>query len=246
MRALRFYLRSVASGWKLLNGVLSGVLTFVGFLGLCGIVIVARVNHWPSWVLVSALCLAVLITFGAGAYRVWDETDRTLTARTEAPPIAAPADPRPDGSEPFQAPGDAELEVILDREEIHPFQWKANIVELKVTVRNRTGKTKHIAGPFEWMIDGPINWDGVHDADVTRERYAREQRRQSLVGELGPYEVITGWVATVLPHQPEGGVGGFTFTIEDELGTRYFLRRERRGGRLPHDSPAAQTAGPAE
>ena len=133
---------------------------------------------------------------------------------------------------PFEAPRDAELRITLDREEIHPFQWKANIVELKLSVQNRTDRTKYLPGPLEWTIDGPTDWGQAHDVDVHREQHALQRRRQDLVGTIPPREAVTGWVSVVLPHQPTGGVGSYTLTLEDELGTQYRLRKERRGSRL--------------
>jgi hypothetical protein len=135
----------------------------------------------------------------------------------------------------FQAPEDAELEIVMEREEFHPFQFKANFLEAKIRVRNKTPKTKYIKHT-QWEIDPPE--DNVHnyitDIEVHRALHALKERRPpELHGIIAPNDTIAGWLHIALPHQPWGGIGGFAVTIEDELGVQYVLRRDRRGGRDP-------------
>jgi hypothetical protein len=62
------------------------------------------------------------------------------------------------------------------------------------------------------------------------ESWTVRRRRPALVATFPPRESVTGWVSQAIPLQPSGGVGAYTFTLSDELGTLYTLRRERRGG----------------
>lgn len=131
---------------------------------------------------------------------------------------------------PFDTPLDADLGIMLEREQFHPFQYKAIIAEVQVSIRNRTDKPKYLMH-FKWEMDGPLNKDW-QDIEVQRERYTLELRRQRLPGTLGPWESVRGWLVTALPHQPSGGVAGYTLSLEDEIGTQYSIRRDRRGGRI--------------
>jgi hypothetical protein len=137
---------------------------------------------------------------------------------------------------PFETARDADLSVVLEREEFHPFQLKALLLVLKLRVVNRTDKTKYL-GPIRWQIDPP-DIDGapaagwMPDIDVLREKAELEKRQPNqLAGVIGPSDQITGRLVMALPHQPWGGVGGYTITLEDELAASYTLRRERRGRR---------------
>ena len=243
MRVAGFVWRSLRRGGKWLLATIGLLLLVAGALDLVGVTVSWKVADWPAWLVVQLVCAVFLITFTVGAYREWDNADRALVSARTQQPQSTPTDtprPRRGGSADdvaFQAPDDAELE-IYGREEIHPFEWKANLLELRVTVHNLTGKIKHLASPFTWTIDGVEEDVGEAvdifpraDIAVGRELHALELRRPPLVSMIPAGDTVTGWVFTALRHEPWGGVGGYTFTVEDELGTQYRLRKERRGGR---------------
>jgi hypothetical protein len=175
----------------------------------------------PVFAILALLCLvAILIR------RMWTERRRSQQ------PVATPP---PSGTAiRFTAPDDAELVIFLDREEFHPFQYEAILLEAKFRVENMTDKTKHIMGTT-WAMDPAKDGGGMPmGIEVHRAVYALQQQRPpQLHGTIAPKDTISGWAHVALPWQPWGGVGGYTVTIEDEVGTQYVLRRERRGGREP-------------
>jgi len=138
----------------------------------------------------------------------------------------------------FSAPTDAELEVTIETEEFHPFEYKAILLEVKVSVRNLTNKMKYMK--VMWNIDNPRDgqytaWQG--DIEVDRALHALAKKRSpELPGTVRPGDSIAGWLFAPLPHQPRGGIGGYTLTIEDEVGAQYVLRRDRRGERANEPS----------
>ena len=70
----------------------------------------------------------------------------------------------------------------------------------------------------------------VTDIEVHRALHAlQEKRPPELHGIIAPNDTLIGRVHVALPHQLWGRIGGFTVTIEDEVGTQYVLRRDRRG-----------------
>jgi len=138
----------------------------------------------------------------------------------------------------FSAPDGADLEISLVREEFHPFEYKAILLEAKIEILNRTTKTKYV-GPFaiESPTGGGLN---IHDIDVSRAIYRlKEKKPPELHGVIGPEDTLSGWLHASLPHQPWGGIGEYSIKMEDEMGTQYTLRRERRGSR---ERPSSQSA----
>jgi len=131
----------------------------------------------------------------------------------------------------FSAPEDAELEIVLEREEIRPFKFLANLVELKVRVRNLTDKPKHL-DRWGWTVqsgeaepDTPPFWD----ADAMREAHEAAQRQHTMPSKLGPLDTTSGWIATAIPHEVSGRVGAYNVYAKDELGATYILLMPRRG-----------------
>ena len=173
-----------------------------------------------------------------GTTTTWEETrrgqDATVTPETVAAKVHVPQ-PGQERPVPFSAPPDAELEISLGHEEFHPFEWKAILLEAKIVIRNKTTKMKYTTRGVRWEIDPPEDGQSsgwMSDIDVLRAREKLKERRfPELHGTIGPLDSIAGWVVMSLPWQPWGGVGGYTVTIEDEIGTKYVLRRDRRGGR---------------
>ena len=129
------------------------------------------------------------------------------------------------------APEDAELEIVLEREEIRPFKFLANLVELKVRVRNLTDKPKHL-DRWGWTVqsgevepDTPPFWD----ADAMREAHEAAQRQHTVPSKVGPLDTTSGWIATAIPHEVSGRVGAYNVYAKDELGATYILLMPPRG-----------------
>ena len=186
------------------------------------------VHLWPNPLfLVPLACLIVGVVAVVMGVALKDEPKtEPASAHTLGPPRAEPI--------PFQAPADAELEIYLDREEFHLFRYQAILLEAKVTIQNTTDKTKYTKGP-QWNIDPPMDgqFSDFYDIEAMRRLDDLRNKRTPLISTVAPRDSVEGWIHVALPHQAWGGVGGFTITLEDEIGTQYVLRRERRGGRDP-------------
>ncbi len=130
----------------------------------------------------------------------------------------------------FDAPPDADLKILLEQENFHPFRYLGIIAELQLSVENLTNKVKYF-GPIRWEIDDRFNED-LGGSGIYVEKHALQSRRQPLPGTLSPGEAVKGWLVVVLPHRPSGGIGGFTLTLEDEIGIQYSIRRDQRGSRM--------------
>jgi hypothetical protein len=203
--------------------------------------------HWigihdvPAWLAAQRadrwFIFGLIALSAVYAYFLWREPIRKRLKRlfgkrhTPQPPTVLPA---PSSTEhPFLAPNDAELEIVMEREEFHPFQYKAILLEAKVRIRNKSTKIKYPRAQ-RWEMRMPEGSPDSHftDIDVQREVAALGDKRNKLARQIAPLETITGWSVVALPHQPSGGVGAYTLTIEDEVGTQYVLHKERHGSRL--------------
>lgn len=173
-----------------------------------------------------------------------DGTEHTHVSVTPAPiqiGTRFPSDSlRDNGSILFQAPDNADLEVVMEREEFHPFQHMAVLLEAKIRIRNKTTKTKYI-NHMRWEIDPAVDGQDARwgtDTEVHRALFSLKEKRNELPGHVGPLDTIAGWVHVSLPHQPRGGIGGYTTIVEDEVGAGYVLRREtRRTGTMTPSTP---------
>lgn len=204
---------------------------------------------WNGWF--TGASVAGALTLGLGLWLIISrkqetpEQAETVTVAFGSAPVGQVGEghgivtPPHSPAIPFVAPDDAELAISMVWEEYQPFDWRALLLEAKIEIKNRTAKTKYTMGTM-WEIDPPEDGPSghYHDIEILRALHELEKKRvPRLPGIIGPNDSVSGWVHVSLPHQSWGGVGGFTLRIEDEIGTQYVLRRERRGGRKPANWP---------
>jgi hypothetical protein len=132
----------------------------------------------------------------------------------------------------FQSGGaTAELEVVIEDEVWHPFQYKALILEAKISVRSNARRAKRIRRRTEIRAyeDGqPAPSFDFTDIDVNREVARLERLRNPWPHTIGPEETITAWCVLAMPHRPQGGEPEYVVTIADEHGHEYSARRPAR------------------
>lgn len=223
-------------GW----GFVTVALT--GGLGIPSLVQVLRSDGGETpWWAVPGLVLSGLFLLAG----LWLLVLAPLVARHRRKKVVEQSPSSPPGGLPvkFDALPVAELEIVLEREEVHPFNAKANLVETRIEVRNLTDKVKHL-GPVGCNADDRPG-KSINDNDVHQEKAALERKRNRLPGNIEPGGTVSGWLVWALPYQPQGGVGPYTLTVKDELGAEYTLRQERRGP-APLEPPDEAEVGTSE
>jgi hypothetical protein len=144
---------------------------------------------------------------------------------------------RPPGAPPqktFSSPGaPGELVVFIDREEWHPFQFKALILEARVRIRNRSSthmrRLRRRAEPQIYEPgQGTPDFAFMTDIDVSREVHRLEDQRGPWPRTVEPRQTVHGWYVLSLPHRPQGGEPSYEIVVSDELGHEYGVRRLAR------------------
>jgi hypothetical protein len=97
------------------------------------------------------------------------------------------------------------LRVIIERAEWSNFRHQALILEMRVSVTNRTDTRKQLSG-FQLQIhSGGQAPSESERAEVWREVEHRKQRRNTLdrISVLEPKETATGWMVYALPLEAQ-------------------------------------------
>jgi hypothetical protein len=119
------------------------------------------------------------------------------------------------------------LEVFLETEVPHPFDYKALILEVQFTVLNNTNRQVKLTG-LSWMIPDPPWSEPVTDIDCLRKRFELEKFRSKLPGLIEAHDHVRAWTSHVFPHIAEGGEPGYEIRVSDEWGHEYGFRRPSR------------------
>ena len=120
----------------------------------------------------------------------------------------------------------------MEQEDVRPFKFLANILELKVRIRNLTDEATYL-DEWGWM---PQNEEDVdpdappfRDAELMREAYEAAERLNAMPSRIDPLDTAAGQIATAMPHQSPGCVDAYSVHIKDERGATYVLLMPRRG-----------------
>ena len=203
------------------GGMLNNVLGGIAFAGLAvGFGIVARAVTGLSLAYLVPLAIASFLLLGAASIAIarWH-----LRRPREAPP-----------QETFSSPGaPGELEVSIEREEWHPFRYKALILEARVRIHNRSAAyTRRLRRRAEARIHEPDreppSFAFMKDIEVSREVHRLEQQRDAWPRSVDPKQMVRGWYVLSLPHRPQGGEPSYEIVVSDELGHEYGVRRLAR------------------
>jgi hypothetical protein len=130
------------------------------------------------------------------------------------------AEPPYIGSDAFLAKA---LRVVIEHAEWSNFRYLALILEMRVSVTNRTDTRKQLAG-FQLQIhSGGQVADGSKHLEVSREVEHRKQRHNALdrISVLEPGETVTGWMVYAFPWKTTPGEPEYTFSVIDELKNQY-------------------------
>jgi hypothetical protein len=118
--------------------------------------------------------------------------------------------------------GIAESDVLLitiDKEEWHPFDHKALILGVRITVVNKTDQEHALMGV---QLHGIDPWRiSMHDIDVDRERYRWKESRPQFHGTSPPGETTIGWVWMAFDQRLREGRPGYELTIRDGVDNQY-------------------------
>jgi hypothetical protein len=122
------------------------------------------------------------------------------------------------------------LEISIEREEWHPFRFKALFGEVKLRIYNKSDRPVRLgARHAELQIQDPMyeppSFDFVQDIDVARERYRLEQTRNPWPREIEPFDTVRCWYVLTFPNRPQGGEPGYEIVISDETRHEYGVRR---------------------
>jgi hypothetical protein len=191
-------------------------LLFAGLTLLAGVVVRAVTHLSLAYLIPLAVALFLLLVAG------W-----LAVVRWRLPPGTPP-------QETFSSPGaPRELEVFIDREEWHPFQFKALILEARVRIRNRSStharRLRRRAEPRIYEPgQGTPDFAFMTDLDVSREVHRLEDQRGPWPRTVEPRQTVYGWYVLSLPHRPQGGEPSYDIVVSDELGHEYGVRRLAR------------------
>jgi hypothetical protein len=197
---------------------LAGNIVFAGLTLLFSIV-VRTVTHLSFPYLVP-LAIAFFLFLVAGWLAL---AQRRLRRPRESPP-----------QETFSSAGaPGELEVFIEREEWHPFRYKALILEARVRIHNRSAVyTRRLRRRAEARIyepgHGPPNLAFMEDIEVDREVHRLQENRNPWPHSIDPKQTVHGWYVLSLPHRPQGGEPSYEIIVSDELGHEYGVRRLAR------------------
>jgi hypothetical protein len=115
------------------------------------------------------------------------------------------------------------LRVLIERAEWSNFRHRALILEMRVTVANRTDTRKQLSG-FQLQIhSGGQVAKGSDHVEVLQEVEHRKQQHNTLdrISVLDPQETVTGWMVYAFPWKTTPGEPEYTFSVIDELKNQY-------------------------
>jgi len=213
----RAELRQAFSVGGMLNNVL-GSIVFAGLVVGFGFVVRAVTGLSLAYLIPLAILFFLLLGTASIAMARWH-----LRRPREAPP-----------QETFSSPGaPGELEVAIEREEWHPFRYKALILEARVRIHNRSAvymrRLRRRAGAQIHEPDrDPPSFAFMEDIEVDREVHRLEESRNPWPHSIDPKQTIHGWYVLALPHRPHGGEPSYEIVVSDELGHEYGVRRLAR------------------
>ena len=136
--------------------------------------------------------------------------------------------------ETFSSPGaPGELEVSIEREEWHPFRFKALILEARIRIYNRSSAharrlRRRAVYPIYEPGHSPPSFEFMEDIEVSREVHRLEENRNPWPHSVDPKQTVHGWYVLSLPHRPQGGEPSYEIIVSDELGHEYGVRRLAR------------------
>jgi hypothetical protein len=203
------------------GGMLNNVLGSIVFAGLAvGFGIVVRVVTGLPLAYLIPLAIVFFLLLGAASIAIvrWH-----IRRPRESPP-----------QETFSSPGaPGELEVSIEREEWHPFRYKALILEARVRIHNRSAAhTRRLRRRAEAQIyepdREPPSFAFMEDIEVQREEYRLQESRNPWPHSVDPKQTVHGWYVLALPHRPQGGEPSYEIIVLDELGHEYGVRRLAR------------------
>ena len=161
-----------------------------------------------------------MIAYGFGFFRFVGRLGRRLGNRDNRLP-QTPASQIEESSElapimPDANAEDGDLTVWWDREEWHPFKFKALILQVRVNVRNNTDHRKALT-EVEVRSD---RWPPVaqRDAEVDQEVGRLEMYRATrLPGVVDQEETVSYWLFRAFAHNPQGGRPTYAVIVRDNL-----------------------------
>jgi len=136
--------------------------------------------------------------------------------------------------ETFSSPGaPGELEVSIEREEWHPFRFKALILEARIRIYNRSSAharrlRRRAVYPIYEPGYSPPSFEFMEDIEVGREVHRLEENRNPWPHSVDPKQTVHSWYVLALPHRPQGGEPSYEIIVSDELGHEYGVRRLAR------------------
>ena len=118
------------------------------------------------------------------------------------------------------------LKVTFAEERVHPFQFKALIIERRLKIVNRTDYEKKLNAVMIRRPTGGLVT--TFDADVMREIDRLKGTHTPFPTRVDAYDTIHGWVVMVFAHRPSGGVPAYEISVRDERGDEYFRKQRER------------------
>jgi hypothetical protein len=198
--------------------VIGGIFFALGAAEVGGTKHAVISNGWVRFGLVlSVLGLALLVL--AGVLYVWRPRADTSEHRI--------------AQEQFESDGaSGELDVSIEDEVWHAFQFKALILEAKIRIHNNAASVKTIRRQASVQIyeqgEAAPGFAFMDDIDVLREVDRLERMRNPWPHIIEPGETITAWYVISTPHRPQGGETGYTIKITDEHRHEYGVTRPGR------------------
>jgi hypothetical protein len=133
----------------------------------------------------------------------------------------------------FAAPPNAELEIVLEREDIRRFKFLANILELTVRIRNLTDRPKAL-NEWGWTTEDDevvedVDAPPYRDVDAMSEAHLAAQLQSAVPAKVDAFETVSARIATAMPHQMPDCIDAYNVHITDDLGGTYILLMPRRG-----------------
>ena len=123
------------------------------------------------------------------------------------------------------------LQVVIEHAEWSNFMHMALILEMRVSVANRTDTRKRLSGFKVEVHSGGHVANGSEHPEVSREVEHRKQERNLLnrISVLEPGETVSGWMVYAFPWKTTPGEPEYTFTVIDELLNQYEATKTQAG-----------------
>jgi hypothetical protein len=122
-----------------------------------------------------------------------------------------------------------DLDVEIEREDWHNFDYRARIVEVRLKVKNRTSYEKRIMATQLSTPGGhgvePAAVQEMANIEIHREVHRRRESLRQLQFPLEANETQRGWMVFAFPWTTHPGATPFTLVLIDELNIEYEARR---------------------